>query len=112
MATLISGLAVAAVRLVLELNKTSLDPDGFIYSFANMNFLTFAAFFFLFSVSVCVVVSLVTPAPSEAQISGLIFGTLTAQQKADNRGSYNIWDIIVSVIVIAIVVYVMTSFTG
>jgi len=112
MATLVSGLVVAAVRLVLELNKGSLDAGGFWHSFASMNFLTFAAWFFLFSVAVCVVASLFTPAPSAAQIEGLTYGSLTEQQKSDNRGSYNIWDILVSLLVISIVVYVMTSFTG
>jgi SSS family solute:Na+ symporter len=112
MATLFIGLAVAAIRLVLELSKNALDPDSLLFSFANMNFLTFAAWFFLFSVLLCIVVSLLTPAPSMAQIEGLTFGTLTAKQKADNRGSYNVWDILVSLIVIGIVIYIMTSFTG
>ena len=112
MATLVAGLFVAAVRLILELNRTSLDPDGMLYAFASLNFLTFAAWFFLFSITVCVVASLLTPAPSAAQIQGLTYGTLTEQQKSDNRGSYNIWDIAVSLLVIGIVVYVMTSFTG
>ena len=58
------------------------------------------------------VASLLTPAPSAAQIQGLTYGTLTDQQKSDNRGSYNVWDIAVSLLVIGIVVYVMTSFTG
>ena len=112
MATLVAGLAVAAVRLVLELSRGSLTPGGFLHGFATMNFLTFAAWFFLFSVAVCVVASLLTPAPSAAQIEGLTYGTLSEQQKAENRGSYNIWDIAVSLVVIGIVVYVMTSFTG
>jgi SSS family solute:Na+ symporter len=112
MATLVSGLIVAAFRLVLELNRNALDPNGLLHAFASMNFLTFAAWFFLFSITVCVVASLLTPAPSEAQIQGLTFGSLTDRQKSDNRDSYSIWDIVVSVVVIGIVVYVMTSFTG
>ena len=64
MATLVAGLFVAAVRLILELNRTSLDPDGMLYAFASLNFLTFAAWFFLFSITVCVVASLLTPAPA------------------------------------------------
>lgn len=110
--TLVAGLVVAAIRLVLELSRGSLDPNGMLYAFGNLNFLTFAAWFFLFSVVVCVTASLLTPAPAPSQIEGLTYGTLTEQQKADNRGSYNTWDIVVSLIVIGIVVYVMTSFTG
>lgn len=75
MATLVAGLTVAAVRLTLELSRHSLDPDGWLYAFGSMNFLTFAAWFFLFSVTVCVVASLLTPAPSAAQVQGLTFGS-------------------------------------
>lgn len=112
MATLIAGLVVAVLRLSLELGKGSLDQDGMLYAFGNMNFLTFAAWFFLFSVIVCVVASLLTPAPAEAQIRGLTYGTLTAEQKAANRNSYSTWDIVFSLLVLALVAYVMISFTG
>ncbi|MFN7116726.1 MAG: sodium:solute symporter [Saprospiraceae bacterium] len=112
MATLIAGLTVAAVRLILELNKGALDPNGVLYAIGNMNFLTFAAWFFLFSVILCIGVSLATPAPAAAQIQGLTYGTLTAEQKAENRASYNIWDIVMSLIVLAIVAYIMISFNG
>lgn len=112
MATLISGLVVAAVRLVLELSKGSLDPDSIFFAFGDMNFLTFAAWFFLFSVIVCIGVSLLTPPPSEAQIQGLTYGTLTAEQKAANRNSYSTWDVVFSLLVIALVAYVMITFNG
>jgi solute:Na+ symporter, SSS family len=110
LAALFSGLAVAAVRLVLELNKGSLDPNGVLHIFGAMNFLTFAAWFFLFSVAICVVVSLATPPPSEEQVKGLTFGTLTEEQKTANRGSYNIWDVLVSLLVLGIVAGVMIGF--
>jgi solute:Na+ symporter, SSS family len=77
-----------------------------------MNFLSFAAWFFLFCVIVCVLVSLLTPAPSFEQIKGLTFGTLTEEQKSANRVSYNWLDIVLSLIVIGIVAFVMISFTG
>lgn len=63
---ILAGLGVAAVRLILELNRGSLDPSGLLHTFATMNFLSFAAWFFLFSVTVCVVVSLATAAPAAA----------------------------------------------
>jgi solute:Na+ symporter, SSS family len=111
MATLIAGLGVAIIRLTLELSKSSLDPNGFLYAFGAMNFLTFAAWFLLFSVAVCVIASLLTPPPSEEQIRGLTFGTLTEEQKALNRGSYNIWDVVVSLVVLGMVVGVMVTFS-
>lgn len=112
LATLISGLIVALVRIGLELASDSLDPNGFLHAIATMNFLSFAAWFFLFSVIVCVVASLVTPAPPPEKIQGLTYSTLSQDQIAQNRTSYNIWDIVFSVAVIAIVIFVMVSFTG
>lgn len=112
MTTLVVGLIVVFIRLLLELSAGSLDSGSFLYAFGKVNFLTFSSWFFLFSVALCLVISLLTPAPSEEQIRGLTFGTLSEEQKAYNRSSYNVWDIVFSVVVIAIVVYVMTTFTG
>lgn len=112
LATLIVGLIVAFLRISLELASDSLDPNGFIYTLAKANFLTFAAWFFLFCVIVCVVVSLATPAPSPEQIKGLTYSSLTEEQKQANRNSYNMWDIVFSLIVIGIVAFIMISFTG
>lgn len=112
MATLIAGLIVAFVRIALELGRDSLEPGSIWHLFATTNFLTFAAWFFLFCVIVCVGVSLMSPAPSPEKIQGLTYGTLTAEQKAANKASYSIWDVVFSLLVIGIVVYVMVSFAG
>jgi len=112
MATLMVGLLFAFIRLVLELNRNAFDEGSIFYFIGNLNFLTFAAWFFLFSVLLCIVVSLLTPAPLEQQIKGLTFGSLTDGQKAENRTSYNIWDVVFSLLVIGIVIFVMVSFNG
>jgi SSS family solute:Na+ symporter len=112
LATLMGGLIVAIVRLVLELNKEALEPGTVLYTIGTTNFLTFAAWFFLFCIIICVVVSLLTKPPSSEQTMGLTFGTLTAEQKAANRASYNWVDIVLSLLVIGIVAFVMISFTG
>ncbi|MEQ8685767.1 MAG: sodium:solute symporter [Imperialibacter sp.] len=110
--TLIVGMAVVFIRLSLELASDSLNPNSFLYAFGNVNFLTFSSWFFLFSILVCLVVSMTSAAPSAEQIKGLTFSTLSAEQKTENRASYNTWDIVFSLVVLAIVVYIMTSFTG
>jgi len=112
MATLIVGLIVAFLRISFELALDSLDPDGILYKLASANFLSFAAWFFLFCVILCLAVSWFTPAPDYGKIKGLTFGSLSEEQKQANRNSYNAWDIAWSVLVIGIVIYVMTSFTG
>ena len=112
MATLVSGLVVGAIRIALELSKESLTPGSFLHTLGDMNFLTFAAWFFLFSVIVTITVSLVTDAPAVERLKGLTYSTLTDEQKEANRNSYTIWDIIFSLIVVAIVAYIMISFSG
>jgi solute:Na+ symporter, SSS family len=112
LSTLVMGLTVAFGRILLELFVDELTPGSVLHIFASTNFLTFAAWFFLFSVIWCVTVSLLTPAPAPESIKGLTFGSLTEEQKQANRASYNIWDIVFSLMVIAIVAYVMVSFTG
>jgi SSS family solute:Na+ symporter len=111
-ATLLTGLFLAITRLVVELNKANLEPGSILHQFGTMNFLTFACWFFLFCVVLCVVVSLLTPAPSPEKIKGLTYGTLTEEQKAANRTSYNAWDIALTMVVLAIIVWLMFSFTG
>lgn len=112
MATLVSGLVVGALRITLELSKDSLTPGGILHTLGDMNFLTFAAWFFLFSVIVTIVVSLVTEAPAVERLKGLTYGTLTDEQKEANRNSYTVWDVIFSIVVVAIVAYIMISFNG
>lgn len=93
-ATLVSGLIVAAIRLFLELNKESLDPNGLLFSLADMNFLSFGAYFFVFCVVVAVAVSLLSKAPPIDQIKGLAMGTLTEEEKRENRESYDWKDVV------------------
>lgn len=110
--TLIIGMAVAFIRIGLELAIDSFEPGSLLHIIGSTNFLSFAAWFFLFCVILCLVVSWATPAPSAHQIEGLTYGSLTQAQKDSNKASYNIWDVILSLAVIAIVAYVMVSFTG
>jgi len=109
--TLMFGLLVAILRIALELNA---DPDGsgIVHSFATLNFSHFAIFNFVACSIVCVLASLSAPAPDPAKIQGLTFGTLTAEQKASAKNSYNKIDIGLSVLLFLIVVAVLIYFTG
>ena len=56
--------------------------------------------------------SLLTEKPSDEELAGLTFGTITAEQKAANKNSYDWKDIAASVLIIALVIFIMISFTG
>ena len=110
LATLFSGVFVAVARISAELMKE--DLTGFMYTFATINFSHMCIFMFLFSVSVCIAVTLFQERPSLANVSGLTFGTLTLEQKEAVRNSYSKGDIIASAILVLIVISVLSYFTG
>lgn len=112
MAALISGLVIAIVRIGLELGKDNLAEGSFLHTIGSTNFLIFATWFFVFSVGITVVVSLLTPPQSDDQLDGLTFQTVSEEQKAVTRASFNVWDVAASLFVVAVVAYVMISFTG
>ncbi|OIQ38428.1 MAG: Na+/glucose cotransporter [Bacteroidetes bacterium MedPE-SWsnd-G1] len=108
--TLMSGLIVAALRITAEINIDSLS--GIAHSFASINFAHMAIFMFIFSVIVCVTVSLVTAAPNYEAIKGLAFGTLSEEQKAANKDSFDTIDVVLSVILVVVVIGILTYFVG
>src|SRR5690606_28432147 len=79
--TLVVGFIVGAARIILELLKDSLDPQGLLFYFGDMNFLAFASWFFLFCIVLILVVSYATKAPSDEQLENLTFATITAAEK-------------------------------
>jgi len=80
MASLVVGFVLGVVRLVLELNKGSLD--GVLLRYASINFLHFAIVLFVICSLVLVGISLITPPPSAAQVEGITFQT--ARPRADD----------------------------
>jgi SSS family solute:Na+ symporter len=67
------GFVLGMGRLVAELNKTKLS--GWLYGYADINFLHFAAILFVACSAILVLVSLSTAPPPRAQVEGLTFQT-------------------------------------
>ncbi len=111
-ATLVGGLIIGFSKLALEITKSSFEEGSFIFKIADINWLVFGAYFFAICVAIAVTVSMFYPAPSEAQLQGLTFGTISEEHKTANRSSYNIWDIVASVVVVILVLYIMVSFSS
>ena len=109
-ATLFFGLLLGTLRIIAEL-MTDGTP-GIIDTYASINFAHMAIYMFVACCIVCISVSLLTPAPSMERIQGLAFGTLTAEQKAENKNSYTWVDIAVSVLLVLVVIGVLSYFTG
>ncbi|WP_422082445.1 sodium:solute symporter [Ulvibacterium sp.] len=110
-ATLIGGFIIGFSKLTLEILKSSFTEGSFLFTLADINWLVFGAYFFAMCIAIAIGVSMFYPAPSQKQLAGLTFGTVTDTQKAENKNSYTIWDIIASVGVVLIVIYIMVSFS-
>ena len=114
--TLMTGLVLLILRLSSEIYYqpqilSGEAVDGVMFAFATINFAHMAIFMFIFSVFICISVSLLSQAPNYETIKGLAFGTLTEEQKADSKGSYDKIDVVLSVLLVVIVIGVLTYFT-
>ena len=108
--TLFSGLVVAALRIIAEIYQANLS--GALLTFATINFAHMAIFMFIFSVVVCIAVSLGTNPPNYATISGLSLGTLTEEDRRLNKESISTIDIVLSVLLLVVVISVLSYFVG
>jgi SSS family solute:Na+ symporter len=115
--TLISGLILLILRLGAEIYfqeeiTSGIEVSGIAFSFATINFAHMAIFMFIFSVFLCIGVSMASAVPDYARIEGLSFGTMTAKMKQDFRESFNTTDLVLSVILVAMVISILLYFTG
>jgi SSS family solute:Na+ symporter len=86
--------------------------DNLAFAFATINFAHMAIFMFIFSVLLCVSVSLLTAVPDYTKIKGLSFGTMTTEMKEEYRNSFNRTDLILSLVLVGLVVGVLLYFRG
>lgn len=115
--TLCAGLVLLIVRLSSEIYfqpniAANIDPGGFLYGFATINFAHMAIFMFLFSLALCIGVSLATAPPDYKRIAGLSFGTLSEQEKVATKGSYDRIDVVLSVVLVILVIGILCYFTS
>lgn len=106
---LVSGFILGMTKLVLE--TVAKDASGWIGQIANFHFLYFAPLLFAFAIGVMIVVSLLTNVPSEAKLKGLTFASLTPEDKAASRASWNKWDVINTLIIVGIIWLVLIYFS-
>jgi solute:Na+ symporter, SSS family len=115
--TLMAGLVMLVLRLGSEIYyQTEIAADtsvpGIIYGFATINFAHMAIFLFIFSVVLCISVTLATSPPDYERIRGLAFGTLSAEDKAAQRNSLTGLDIGFSILLVILVIAILSYFTG
>ena len=115
--TLMAGLLLLIMRLSSEIYfqpeiSSDIIVDSYMFVFATINFSHMAILMFIFSILLCVGVTLSTTEPEYSKIVGLSFGTLTKEQRLENKNSYETIDVILSVSLVIIVVAILSYFTG
>ena len=115
--TLLAGLILLILRLGSEIYYQPMIASGqfvdnFMFVFATVNFSHMAILMFIFSVLLCITVSILTNPPDYSKISGLSYGTLTVNHRKENRESYDTVDVILSIILVIIVVSILSYFTA
>ncbi len=106
---LIGGFVIGMLRLVAELFKAKLG--GWLYTFANINFLYFCVYLTLLCIGTMIVVSMFTRPPNYEKIQGLTYATTVAEDKKTSRASWNKRDVILSIIVLVIIALTMVLFS-
>lgn len=110
--TLFSGLFLLILRLGSEIaTNEGLIESGFLFEFASINFSYMAIWMFLFSVFLCVTVSLLTAEPDYKHIRGLSYGTLSEKDRINSEKSYSSLDIVLSVVLVLIVIGILVFFS-
>lgn len=107
------GLFRLAVDTPVKLIPGFAYPQGsFLWIVNNIFFQYFSLIIFLVSVVVMIAVSYATEAPSYEKISGLTYGTVTAEHKRESRASWTKADLISSGIVLALIIAAYIYFSG
>jgi solute:Na+ symporter, SSS family len=120
LSALVVGFLLGVFRLMVD-TPVQLKLAGFENGYPHGSFLWIVnnVYFQYYSVLICLVcmavmvgVSYATAPPSLERISGLTFGTITAQQRRQSRASWAWRDVIASALVLAAIAAAYLYFTG
>jgi len=100
---LVIGFILGMSRLVLNVFKDDMNPDGLLYRvILAPNWLHYEVVIFFIIIASIILISFVTPKADYAAIKGLTIGSASKEQIAEVKASYNYWDVINSAIIIAL----------
>jgi SSS family solute:Na+ symporter len=117
---LIVGFVIGVFRLIVD-TPVSLRLAGYENGYAygsflwvvnNIYFQYYSVLITLISLIVMVVVSYATAPPSEAQLTGLTYATITPEQRRESRASWSAIEVIGSAVVITAIVGAYLYFNG
>lgn len=112
-ASLIAGFVLGMARLAMEIMKDGLS--GWLFYYADINFLHFAILLFVICTVILVVVSLLTLEPEDEDLKDLTFATLQSRLPDARMRSDPAWkrrDAILSILLVLCVAGVWLFFSG
>jgi SSS family solute:Na+ symporter len=102
---IIIGFVIGMIRLVCNIFKDDLNNIPALHNtfgwFIDSNWLIFEIFLLLFIMVLMFVVSFFTKQADEEKLKGITLLTQSAEEKADTRSSWNVWDVVASLGVVA-----------
>lgn len=116
LATLITGFVMGLLRLAVDtpvsLFGHAYEPGSFFWIVNNMFFQYYSILILIVSAAVFYAVSYATAPPDYARISGLTYGTITHEHRAESRSSWGFPDIFWSGFVLACILAAYLYFRG
>jgi len=117
LSTLVVGFALGMFRLAVDTPVKLVA--GFAYAEGslfwivnNMFFQYYSILILLVCVAVMYAVSYMSEEPDYEKISGLTYGTVTSEDRATSRASWNRWDVVASACVLAAILAAYVYFSG
>jgi solute:Na+ symporter, SSS family len=108
------GFVLGMAKLTIQafFGRGKIEQPALLAAIGDFNFLYFSGVLFVASVLVVVLASFTAPPPDPDAIKNLTYGTATAEQRLENRRSWNRWDVLLSLVVVGGVVgmYLYFSF--
>jgi solute:Na+ symporter, SSS family len=120
LSALLVGFAIGAFRLAVDTPVTlgmagfeqGYPAGSFLWIVNNLYFQYYSVFIFVASAATMVAVSYATEAPSETQLVGLTYGTVTAEHRRESRESWNRRDVLSSALVLVLILAAYLYFNG
>ncbi len=111
------GFALGIFRLAVDtpamlIDGFSYEQGSFLWIINNIFFQYYSLGIFLICILVMVGVSYMTAPPSYEKIAGLTFGTLSEDDRSENRASWDWKDVTMSVVVLALILVAYLYFQG
>jgi solute:Na+ symporter, SSS family len=111
---LLVGFALGMGKLTIQTFAKSggLAADGMLRAIGDFNGYYFSGVLFVFSLALVIAVSMMTTPPSEQQVRGLTYASVTREQSAENRASWGAGEVLWTAGVLGLVIgmYLYFSF--